>query len=130
MRLAHLGPDDLELARPLRAALLLRGDDEPAAHDLLLGPGARRDAGARDETRHGEERLERGLAAGRVPGRRGQGEGLAAAEQVGADVLELAELSLVAAKELARYFVKSLKLGGRTYQALATSSCSWRNLLA
>ncbi|KND93102.1 hypothetical protein TOPH_02114 [Tolypocladium ophioglossoides CBS 100239] len=107
----HLGPHHLELPGALDAALLLGGGGELAPHDLLLGPAARRDAHAGDEARGDEERADRrrlclpARASRAARGRRGEDQGLAAVEEVGADVLELAELGFVALD-------KPLRVGG------------------
>lgn len=93
-----LHPHDLEPARALRLAPLLGGRDQLAADDLVLRPAARRQAHAGDEPGHDEKRPQGRLAVLVAAWRRAAAgeERLAAVEDLGADMFELAELCLVA----------------------------------
>jgi hypothetical protein len=107
--LLRLDAHDLELPRLARPTLLLVGDDELAPHNLLRGPPARGDTHARDKSGREERRSQRApgpgfWVCGCGCGGAGSGERLAAAEELGADVLELAKLGLVAVCGLAEMF--------------------------
>lgn len=95
---------DLELLPPLSLAHLVERVCQLLACGLVLGPRTRRDLHPGDEARHGRHRLERRTAGrgarggGALPRRRRgcRWEGAAAAEHVAADLLQLAQLGLVA----------------------------------
>lgn len=92
---------DAEAADALGAALVVDGVGEPAADGLVGGPAAGGDAGAGHEARGDEQGAQPGARTAAAAGGAGcvvvGGEGLAAVEELGADVVELAQLGLVAA---------------------------------